>query len=386
MNWLFSSARGHRVEIALVAAACAATIFGGCGLGRQKEVRAYLAEPFPKKLSEWHLFKSTRDGLKPNARVVPYDLNTPLFSDYASKHRFVWMPAGAKAEYREDGPLEFPVGTIFAKTFAFPAEGRRGNERLIETRLLVHTSAGWTPLPYIWNQEEDEAFLKLAPDPVEVHFTDAAGKHRDFTYQIPNTNECHECHDNNKVLLPIGPKARNLNRTFAYEDGVENQITHLTRIGYLTGAPALDSIPRAPKWNDPADGSLAGRAIAYLDNNCAHCHQPGGTAGYTGVDFRSTHFDLAHTGICKRPNSAGVMADLEFDLIPGHPDQSILLYRMQSTAPKAMMPQIGRVVVHEEGVALIREWIASLGPQSCGASASQSGDNGAHPQSRAGGY
>ncbi|MGB9337087.1 MAG: SO2930 family diheme c-type cytochrome [Candidatus Acidiferrales bacterium] len=366
--------RSRRAAAALIAAACVASLAGGCGFSRQKEVRAILAEPYPKKLSEWRLFRSTREGLKPNARVVPYDLNTPLFSDYASKYRFVWMPPGASAEYRDDGPFEFPVGTIFAKTFAFPAEGRRGGERLIETRLLVHSNAGWVPLPYIWNKEEDEAFLRLVPDPVEIHWTDAAGKHRDFTYQIPNTNECHECHDNNKVLLPIGPKARNLNKTYAYADGAENQIVRLTKIGYLRGAPALDSVPRAPKWNDPADGTLADRAKAYLDNNCAHCHQLGGTAGYTGVDFRYSHFDLAHVGECKRPNSAGVMGDREFDIVPGLPEQSILIYRLESTAPKVMMPQIGRAVVHEEGVALIREWIASLNPQSCGQSDPHSND------------
>ncbi len=60
------------------------------------------------------------------------------------------------------------------------------------------------------------------------------------------------------------------------------------------------------------------------------------------------------------------MGDREFDIVPGLPEQSILIYRLESTAPKAMMPQIGRAVVHEEGVALIREWIASLNPQSCG--------------------
>ena len=366
MRRFFSLLHAKRAWAApLLAAAFAAGALGGCGFGRPKEVRAVLAEPYPKKLSEWHLFKSTRDGLKPNAGVVPYDLNTPLFSDYASKHRFVWMPVGAAADYRDDGPLEFPVGTIFSKTFAFPKEGARGGERLIETRLLVHTAAGWVPLPYIWNQEEDEAFLRLVPDPVDVHWIDAAGKHHDFTYQIPNTNECHECHDNNKVLLPIGPKARNLNKTYSYEDGAENQIAHLSRIGYLRGAPAMDAIPRVPKWDDPADSTIGDRAKAYLDNNCAHCHQPGGTGGYTGVDFRYGHFDLGHVGICKRPNSAGMMGDLEFDLVPGNPGQSILLYRMESTAPKVMMPQIGRDVVHVEGVALIREWIASLEGQSC---------------------
>ncbi len=372
MRRFFSLLLARRTWIVLFAAACAVGAFGGCGLGRQKDVRAVLAEPYPKKLSEWHLFKSTRDGLRPNVGVVPYDLNTPLFSDYASKHRFVWMPAGAAADYRDDGPFEFPVGTIFSKTFAFPREGARGGERLIETRLLVRTAGGWVPLPYIWNREEDEAFLRLVPDPVEIHSTDAAGRRRDFTYQIPNTNECHECHDNNKVLLPIGPKARNLNKSFAYDEGAENQIAHLTSVGYLRGAPALDSTPRVPKWDDAADGSLGDRAKAYLDNNCAHCHQPGGTGGYTGVDFRYGHFDMGHVGICKRPNSAGVMGDLEFDLVPGEPGQSILLFRMESVAPKVMMPQIGRDVVHEEGVELIREWIASLAGQGCGVAGAKS--------------
>ncbi len=371
MSWFFLLMSRKRARVGLIAAALAACAFGGCGIGRQKDVRAVLAEPYPKKLSEWHLFKSTRDGLRPNAGVVPYDLNTPLFSDYASKHRFVWMPAGAAADYRDDGPLEFPVGTIFSKTFAFPQEGARGGERLIETRLLVHTAGGWVPLPYIWNREEDEAFLRLVPDPVEVHWVDAAGAHHDFTYQIPNTNECHECHDNNKVLLPIGPKARNLNKSFDYEGGAENQIAHLTRVGYLRGAPASSAIPRVPRWDDAADGALGERARAYLDNNCAHCHQPGGTAGYTGVDFRYGHFDLGHVGICKRPNSAGLMGDLEFDLVPGNAEQSILLFRMESVAPKVMMPQIGRDVVHLEGVELIREWIGSLGPQSCGAAGTE---------------
>ncbi len=366
MRRFFSSLRATGAWVALFAAAFVACALGGCGFGRQNDVRAVLAEPYPKRLSEWHLFRSTRDGLRPNAGVVPYDLNTPLFSDYASKHRFVWMPVGASAEYREDGAFEFPVGTIFSKTFAFPKEGGRGGERLIETRLLVNTAGGWVPLPYIWNEEEDEAFLRLVPDPVEIHLSDAAGRRRDFSYQIPNTNECHECHDNSKVLLPIGPKARNLNKTYAYDDGAENQIAHWSGIGYLRGAPAAGAVPRVPRWDDPSDASLGDRAKAYLDNNCAHCHQPGGTAGYTGVDFRFTHIDLAHTGICKRPNSAGVMGDLEFDLVPGEPDRSILLFRMESTAPKVMMPQIGRDLVHEEGVALIREWIASLGTQSCG--------------------
>ncbi|HYL45418.1 MAG TPA: SO2930 family diheme c-type cytochrome [Candidatus Limnocylindrales bacterium] len=359
------SARRRRARLGATAAVCVCGLFAACGLSRPKDVRLHIQEPYPRTLADWHLFTKTSRGLEPNARVIPYDLNTPLFSDYASKYRFVWMPQGAAAEYREDGAFEFPVGAILAKTFAFPVDGHPGEERLIETRLLVHTQTGWTPLPYVWNSAQTEATLKLAPDPVPIRWTDAAGRRHDFTYQIPNTNECHECHDNNKTLLPIGPKARNLNKDYAYSGGTANQIAHWTQIGYLRGAPAPDAIPRAARWEVAADGSLDARARAYLDNNCAHCHQPGGTAGYTGVDFRLGHFDASKFGFCKRPNSAGYMGGRDFDLVPGHPERSILIYRMESTAPKVMMPQIGRAVVHEEGVELLREWISSLPADAC---------------------
>ena len=245
---------------ALLLVACLTFGSSGCNLGAHREVRLYLEEPFPQKLSAWHLFTAASGGhLTPNTGVLPYDLNTPLFSDYADKYRFVWMPAGSSAEYREDVPFEFPVGTIFAKSFAFPVDGHPGEERLIETRLLVRTKSAWVPLPYIWNASQTEATLRLVPDPVPVRYTDAAGRAHDFTYQIPNTNECHECHDYNKSLQPIGPKARNLNKDFSYRDGSANQLARWTTVGYLRGAPNADGAPRAAKWSEPSTGS-AGRS------------------------------------------------------------------------------------------------------------------------------
>jgi len=353
-----------RVPCILAFAVACFAVLCGCDAKKSREVHLYLDEPFPKKLSAWNLFAETRGGLQPNARVLPYDLNTPLFSDYASKYRFVWMPVGTAADYRNDGVFEFPVGAIFAKSFAFPVDGKPGQERLIETRLLVRTYNAWIPLPYVWNAEQTEATLQIAPDPVSVHFRDPAGHTTDLTYQIPNTNECHECHDNNKVLQPIGPKARNLNKSYPYADGSENQIERWQRVGYLRGLVPAETRPKAAIWNEPASGSLEARARAYLDSNCAHCHQPGGQAGYTGVDFRPGQNALPALGACKRPNSAGDTGRLRYDVVPGAPNESVLIYRLESTAPKISMPQIGRAVVHEEGVKLLREWIASL-PGGC---------------------
>ncbi len=332
----------------------------GCEKLIQSPVKSFVEEPFPKKLSEWHLFVGASARSQTNEGVLPYDLNTPLFSDYASKYRFVWVPPGSSAKYREDSVFDFPVGTVFVKSFAFPVNGDLAKEHVVETRLLVHSKTGWVGLPYIWNTRQTEATLELVPDPVHISYVDSSGKNRDFTYFIPNANECKQCHDNERVMLPIGPKARNLNKDFAYSDGVENQLARWTKVGYLQGAPSPEAAPKIARWDVPSTGTLEARARAYLDNNCAHCHQPGGTGGYTALDLRVTSSNPKALGQCKSPSSAGRVGSLTYDLIPGRPEESILLARMESTRPKEMMPQIGRTVVHEEGVALVREWIRSL--------------------------
>ncbi len=341
----------------LLAIITCASAFIGCAT-KPAAVKAFLDEPFPEKLSSWHLFQARNGRLQPNQGVLPYDLNTPLFSDYANKYRFVWMPPGTSAQYRDDGVFDFPAGAILAKTFAFPAEG--GKEKLIETRLLVHGKNGWIGLPYVWNESQTEARLDLVADPVPIRYADSSGQRHAFTYYIPNANECKQCHENERVMLPIGPKARNLNKDYAYSDGSANQLVRWTQVGYLQGAPSPQAAPRAAKWDAPESGTLEERARAYLDNNCAHCHQPGAGAGYTGFDLRLTTRGLDSLGVCKSPNSAGRVGGLIYDLVPGKPEESILVARMESTRPKEMMPQIGRSVVHQEGLALIRDWVRSL--------------------------
>jgi uncharacterized repeat protein (TIGR03806 family) len=339
----------------LVLLFCLAVGSLSCGRFFGSGVRSFVAEPFPEKLSEWRLFLA---GITPNKSVVPYELNTPLFSDYANKYRTIWMPEGLAATYKNDDVFDFPVGTVITKSFAYPTTS--GKEKLVETRLLVRTAEGWKGLPYVWNEAQTDATLELAANPQPISFTNAEGKKFDFNYSIPNANECIHCHENQKVLMPIGPKARNLNREYNYADGKENQLAHLTKIGFLKNAPAPEQAPKSAVWNDPATGSLDARARAYLDNNCAHCHRSVGVAGYTAflLDYNET--DPRKLGFCKLPNSAGFTGNRPFDIVPGSPNESILLYRMQSLRAKEMMPEIGRSVLHEEGIALVREWLASL--------------------------
>lgn len=323
---------------------------------------ARLMNPEPAAtLAAYRLF-TDEGGRTPNAGLTPYALNTPLFSDYAEKQRYVFMPTGRFATYRPNGVLDLPVGATLVKTFAYPADLRRPgvNVRFIETRLLIHRASGWTPLTYVWNAAQTEAVLKRSGTRTIVDFIDTRGSPVQFSYPVPNVNQCKECHALDGVLTPIGPKARNLNGDYTYAAGSENQLAHWVRTGLLHDAPAPATIPATPHWDD-ASAPVGERALAYLDANCAHCHNPKGAASNSGLYLEYERKVSLARGLSKRPVAAGkAAADFEFDIAPGDPDRSIMLHRMESREPGVMMPELGRALPHEEGVALIRAYISGL--------------------------
>jgi uncharacterized repeat protein (TIGR03806 family) len=340
----------------LVALAClgAAPVPAGVAL------ETLLAEAPAPKLSDYRLFRDA-GARQPNG-LTPYALNTPLFSDYAEKFRFLYLPPGAKARYRAEGVLDLPVGATLVKTFAYPADLRRPaeNVRYLETRLLIHRREGWVALAYVWNAEQTEAVLKRAGARLDATFVDAQGRTRRVDYAVPNQNQCKECHQLDKTLQPIGPKARNLNGTYAYAEGPENQLARWTRLGLLEGAPKPEAAPRTARWDDPK-APLDARARAYLDANCAHCHNPRAVASNSGLFLNIEETRPAALGVGKAPVAAGRgSGGLRVGIQPGDPDASILAYRMASTEPGVMMPELGRSLTHEEGLALIRQYIAGM--------------------------
>ena len=322
---------------------------------------ALMAEAPAPSLKAYRLFVDD-GGRKPNARVTPYGLNTPLFTDYAAKARFLYLPPGTSAGYRTQGALDLPVGATLVKTFAYPADLRRPDKdvRLIETRLLIRKTSGWTALTYVWNAEGTDAVLKRAGARLPVSFVDAKGLRRDIDYAVPNVNQCKQCHSVDGVLEPVGLKARNINGDFAYPGGTRNQIAHLTKLGLLTGAPTPAKAPRTAVWDRPSE-PLADRARAYLDANCSHCHSRAGFASNSGLFLELEEKDLSALGVGKRPVAAGrASAGLDFAIAPGKPDQSIMIHRMATSEPGVAMAPLGRSVVDEEGLALVRAYISSL--------------------------
>jgi parallel beta-helix repeat protein len=368
-------------------------------------------------LDQYHLFDDDEDPTStPRGDGVPFVLNTKLFSDYAVKYRVAYLPPGTQAVYRDgqtDGPnatITFPAGTIIAKTFAFSNDGA-GTLNPVETRLLIKRvnskgQARWDGVPYVWETDTatGKRVAKLAMgggtasvswDTIDV---DSGQRHSGSTasYLIPNANQCLSCHANEDLdtgSAPIGPKVRNLNRPYRPESNLvtdqgrhevlgQNQIQYWCSRGLLAGCPtnlAVDpqtqiaaGVERLPAFNKPGDaGFTAGsgedieaRARAYMEVNCAHCHNARGFAANTGFYVDAFRAVDGSYGICKRPTATGTVGNggRVYDIHPGVSTDSIVVFRTgpEATVPAARMPPLARSVVDVEGHALVEQWIRDV--------------------------
>ena len=319
--------------------------------------------PYPK-LSDYGFFTGIQRDLMPNTGVLPYELITPLFTDYAHKARFVWMPKGQQATVAADGRLDFPDQAVLIKNFYYPADFAKPEADLdvVETRLLMKIKGEWQAFTYVWDEAENDAELNIVGDIKPVSWQDEKGHKQNIEYLVPNKTQCKSCHNRDAIIQPIGPKVANLNKDLRYPDGkTENQLSRWQKAGYLAAGDHGQKFAKFAAWDKPESGSLQERALAYLDVNCGHCHHPQGPAHSSGLYLQADEQDLAHLGFCKPPVAAGKgSGGRQFGIVPGQPAASILLYRMENTDPGVMMPEIGRVMVHKEAVALIRDWIAEL--------------------------
>jgi uncharacterized repeat protein (TIGR03806 family) len=337
------------------------TVQGHTIQARAAEFPAVLSQEPPKLLSEYGFFRGS--GIAdPAPGLRLYDLVTPLFSDSAQKTRHVHVPQGAKALYTQSEAFEFPAGSALVKTFAFPADFREPdkNIRLIETRVLLRQSDGWLALAYVWNDDQSDAELKVAGKRLPVEFIDAAGEKVSFSYAVPNRNQCKGCHSIDGELVPLGPKARNLNKASPVAGETVNQLEGWQAAGIFEGLPALDAVEKAA---DAGDETLPveARARTWLDVNCAHCHRLEGPASNSGLFLTSGTKDMVALGVGKRPVAVGRGAGAnEFDIVAGHPEQSILLTRVESVEPGVMMPELGRNLPDPFAVELLRTWIAQM--------------------------
>ncbi len=314
---------------------------------------------FREKLSDYGFFVGKLSDLQPQVNVLPYELTTPLFTDYAVKDRFIVLPEGVSMKYTDAGPLDFPDSTIIIKNFSYTSEAHK--KIMIETRLLVKDASdkNWKVMNYLWNAEQTDAVKHIIGARIPITLLDDDNNKISTVYQVPNTNDCKRCHVQNDVITPIGTKARNLN--FVLPGQTANQLAQWASKGIISGLPDSRKIEQLPDWKDSKHFSLEQRARAYLDVNCAHCHTKGGDAYNTGLFLEYEQTDPYQLGMMKGPVSAGAGAGgLNFDIVPGDAAHSIVAYRMNSVTPGTAMPELARTVIHREGVKLITDWINHL--------------------------
>lgn len=301
----------------------------------------------PALLSAFGFFEGGAD--RPSPKLLPYELRTPLFSDYAEKQRFLYLPKGQSYTVAPDGRLQFPVGSALIKSFGY--HDASGKLNIIETRLLLHKAEGWLALPYVWRADGSDAELKLGGARERVEFAKPDGTKLSISYAVPNKNQCKQCHSTKTDVMPVGPVWHNL----SFAD------TKARRAFEKRGDITKTVRSFEANWDDPKSGALEARALAYLRVNCGHCHKPTGSASNSGLFYDDHERNSAALGIGKRPVAAGRgSGNFEFVIDPGHPERSILIYRMKSTDPGIAMPELGRATAHDEGVALLEAWIKSL--------------------------
>jgi uncharacterized repeat protein (TIGR03806 family) len=343
-------------------------------LGCTDQTPVFHAEDNPQRLSDWNLFELTESELIPSDESLVFRPANQLFTDYAQKLRTLWIPDGRQASLL-DNEIDYPVGTVVSKTFYYPANEQGellketdlaehsielARNRLIETRLLVRRETGWDAFPYVWNEQQSEAFLRLAGTSTAISLKSDTGT-LDFSYFVPNENQCGGCHvisHPDGEMLPLGAIARQLTSRFSESsDSTLLQIDAMLQRGWLTARPD-HAIPES--WRDES-AELETRATAYLNMQCGHCHNPQGAADTSSLILDGSHSFPVNMGVCKAPVAAGGGAgDMLYSIVPGAPERSILLYRMLSNEPDEMMPELGRSLVHSEGIALISRWIEQL--------------------------
>ncbi len=316
--------------------------------------------PYPV-LSTYNFYQGPMADLLPVAGVLPYEVITPLFSDYAHKKRFVWMPTGAAAHYVDDKSiLDFPDGAVLIKNFYYDNVQPANTRRIMETRILFKRNGAWEFADYRWNAEQTEAYFDLNGSITPLDWVDDNGTARHVEYRIPAAAECHTCHKISGIDTPVGPKPQSLNKDLAYADGTMNQLAKWAAAGYLQGGYP-SNIETVVAWDDPTQ-TLTDRVRAYVDMNCSHCHNEGRHCDYRPMRFAWTDTDdLVNLGVCIPPEDP-IDPSFIYIVAAGNVNRSMLYHRITSTAEDVRMPLLGRTLVHDEGAALFNEWISTLSP------------------------
>jgi uncharacterized repeat protein (TIGR03806 family) len=316
---------------------------------------------FPRLLSATGAFRDVAQ-LEPATGLVPYDLQAPLWSDGADKHRWISVPALGSVVVSDQMPWRVAEGTVLVKHFEMALDERQPEvHRRLETRLLVAAQGGsFYGVTYKWNNEGTDAEIVLEAETEQLSMVDAEGAEREQPYFYPGPSDCLSCHTSSAGYV-LGLRTRQLNRELDYGNGhpAINQLLAWSGWGFLDRAIGDAEATAAPRLANVADESegLERRVRSYWDSNCSMCHA-GQTGSVKGWDARF-FTPPSEQGLSQPPQMIG--PDVPAALIdPGDPEHSYIYQRSATVDKVQRMPPIGRNRVDAKYIDVLARWIDSL--------------------------
>jgi hypothetical protein len=335
-----------------------------CGDGHSKPDAAQMidgAVDAPIDADSNHPMTLADTGLCANAgctQIAPgireYQPRWELWSDGATKRRWIYLPPNTQIDTSNMDYWQFPVGTKLWKEFT--RDGVRVETRLVMRIGAANTSADWFYMPFVWNQTQDAAIAE------KFGVVDANGTQHD----VPTQQQCKQCHDGTQPSRVLGFSALQLD----YQSGgVGSGVTLKTLVdeNLLTSPPSAPTTPGDPYFPLPGNTTTEQPALGYLHANCGHCHNPNSKVymDITPMVLRlpvGPFATVASTPAYQTTVNVTGMAqgNLTKIVVPGQPNQSILFYRFESTNPSVHMPLIGSEIMDPTGRTILRDWIANI--------------------------
>lgn len=328
---------------------------------------SYDPKDFPRKLSDSGLFRSVKDHQMQQG-LIPYSVNSPLWSDGAHKARFIALPPTmekdgkqqpATIEYKGKWGWNFPDNTVLVKSFGLELkEGDPSSRRWIETRFLTKQQGEWVGYSYAWNADQtDGVLVEHEGRDQKFSIQTADGETRTQAWHYPSRTECMVCHSRAANFV-LGLSTAQMNKIHDYGQSEANQLDVLEKIGVLKVTKKKDE--KLPKLANPYDetAELDARARSYLHVNCAVCHvKAGGGNAQMELDYTATR-DKMNVVDVKPLHHQFNIKDARL-IAPGDPDRSVLLHRV-SIREQGQMPQLATARVDEPAIAMLRKWILTL--------------------------
>lgn len=326
-----------------------------------------IGTPIPTDLAATGAFVTDLDGtltsLTPAASLIPYEVNSPLWSDAAHKARWVAIPDGTTVDFTTTGHWTFPEGTVFVKHFELTINEQTNARRRLETRLLVRSPGdGVYGVTYKWNTTGTQATLVTDAGVSETYtITEADGlTTRQQTWNYPSRNDCLSCHNANAGHV-LGVNTRQLNGDCTYPGTAitDNQLHTWASIGLFDAPPETEAIATLPSLVHVADSSatLERRVRSWLDANCSQCHRPGGVHAHFDARYDTP---LRQQGLVEGEAMIALGLNDARIIARGDPVRSVMHLRDSSLDSAIKMPPLAKNLVDQQAMSVMSAWIASL--------------------------